>query len=88
MKTRSDARLKIINDKHLLWWVFKALQTNSGISLSDLQSTGIWDYVQAPDWVLPAMKEKLAEFQKPVSDEKMEALSRIRKYIDVREIKE
>jgi hypothetical protein len=47
------------NDKHLLWWVLKAIQ--AGQVEHDLVSEAMWKNIGAPEWVLPAMREKFYE---------------------------
>lgn len=56
-----------MSDKHLLFWVFKAL---AYFDLSDPETpldmiTKDWllEKIQAPDWVLPALMEKIKEFE-------------------------
>lgn len=49
------------NDKHLLWWVLKAVDAYDG-GLESLLSETTWKLIDAPDWVLPAMREKYEIF--------------------------
>lgn len=53
-----------MTDKHLLWWVFKAIDAAGvgGIDRSLLLEPDTWSRLKAPDWVLPAMREKYAAF--------------------------
>ena len=48
------------NDKHLLWWVLKAVDACRavGVRPDTLLSETLWKNLGAPDWVLPAMREK------------------------------
>ena len=50
------------NDKHLLWWVLKAIHgcRAHGTTPHTLLSETLWANLGAPDWVLPAVKEKYA----------------------------
>jgi hypothetical protein len=50
------------NDKHLLWWVFRAIDTYD-TSFDGLLDENLWKLIDAPDWVLPAIREKHAVFQ-------------------------
>lgn len=52
------------NDKHLLWWVFKLIEKHGGYGakLDDLPDKEMLEYIGAPEWVLPAMEEKLAAY--------------------------
>jgi hypothetical protein len=51
------------NEKHLLWWVLKAIHgcRADGTTPQTLLSETLWKNLGAPDWVLPAVKEKYAE---------------------------
>ena len=51
------------SDKHLLWWVLKAIDAcrADGVRPLTLQSETMWKNLGAPDWVLPAMLEKYRE---------------------------
>lgn len=48
------------NDKHLLWWVLKAIDAcrAEGIRPNSLLSETLWKNLNAPAWVLSAMREK------------------------------
>lgn len=51
------------NDKHLLWWVFKAIDECEFVSRDDLLDETTWKIaVEAPDWVITAIREKYADF--------------------------
>lgn len=56
-----------MTDKHLLWWVLKAVNAcrAEGIRPDSLVSETLWKNLGAPDWVLPAMLEKYEEFDRP-----------------------
>lgn len=51
------------NDKHLLWWVFRAIIASgeNGLNQLDLTAPDTWEKIKAPDWVLPALHEKLED---------------------------
>jgi hypothetical protein len=51
------------NDKHLLWWVLKAVNAcrAAGTRPDTLLSETMWKNIGAPEWVLPAMREKYEE---------------------------
>lgn len=51
------------NERHLLWWVLRAVSAcrAEGTRPDTLQSETTWKNLGAPDWVLPAIKEKYAE---------------------------
>lgn len=51
------------NDKHLLWWVLKAIDAcrAEGVRPGTLLSETLWENLGAPAWVLPAMREKYAQ---------------------------
>lgn len=53
-----------MNDKHLLWWIFKAIDEcrATGTTRHTLLSETLWKNLGAPDWVLPAVKECYAAF--------------------------
>lgn len=50
------------NEKHLLWWVLKAVNgcRAQGVNPDTLLSRTLWANLGAPDWVLPALREKYA----------------------------
>lgn len=48
------------NDKHLLWWVLKAAGLFEVGSIELLDPTMLAE-IGAPDWVLPALREKYEE---------------------------
>lgn len=52
------------NDKHLLWWVLKAVHACrwQGVKPDTLVSETTWKNLGAPEWVLPAIREKYADF--------------------------
>ena len=52
------------NDKHLLWWVLRAIHAcrGQGTTPETLFSETLWKNLGAPDWVLPAIREKYEEF--------------------------
>jgi len=48
------------NDKHLLWWVIKAIAHHPlDVSFADLKDDELWIDIEAPDWVMPAIFEKI-----------------------------
>jgi len=51
--------------KHLLWWVLYAINAYrvEGIRPDTLLSETLWDSLDAPDWVLPAIREKYKQMQ-------------------------
>jgi hypothetical protein len=53
-----------MTDKHLLFWVFKAIDAcrANGSTRDTLLSETIWKNLGAPDWVLPAIREKYELF--------------------------
>lgn len=53
-----------MNDKHLLWWVFKAIDASraAGTTRRTLLSETMWNNLGAPDWVLPVVRERYAAF--------------------------
>lgn len=53
-----------MTDKHLLWWVFKAIEDVGGYGATrgHLLSAETWAGLNAPDWVLPALREKYEHF--------------------------
>ena len=51
------------SDKHLLWWVFEAMDTYE-TPFEGLLDETLWKLLDAPDWVLPALKEKHEQFRK------------------------
>ncbi|SHJ71215.1 hypothetical protein SAMN05444159_1291 [Bradyrhizobium lablabi] len=52
------------NDKHLLWWVLRAIDAcrSDGTRRDTLLSETMWKNLRAPDWVLPAIREKYQQF--------------------------
>lgn len=54
------------NDKHLLWWVLRAIDCcrAEGVSVrpGTLLSETMWKNIGAPGWVLPSISEKYEEF--------------------------
>ena len=48
------------NDKHLLWWVLKAIDAcrAEGVRPNTLVSETLWENLGAPKWVLQAMRDK------------------------------
>lgn len=52
------------NDKHLLWWVLKAVHAcrAKGTTPDTLLSDTMWKNIGAPDWVLPSIEEKMKIF--------------------------
>ena len=53
-----------MNDKHLLWWVMRAIDAcrAAGTRRDTLLSETLWQNLGAPDWVLPAIREKCEAF--------------------------
>lgn len=53
------------NDKHLLWWVLKAINAcrAEGTRPDTLLSETLWKNMGAPDWVLPAIREKYTDLE-------------------------
>lgn len=52
-----------LNKKHLLWWILRAIDACRA-SRSDrhtLLSETTWKNLGAPEWVLPAIREKYAD---------------------------
>jgi len=50
------------NDKHLLWWVLKAIDDNEleWFQFREaIKKEKIWKDINAPDWVLPALLDKI-----------------------------
>jgi len=54
----------LFNDKHLLWWIIKALEVQEYYLLLEMQRERIWKDLGAPDWVHPAIREKIAIFER------------------------
>ncbi len=52
------------NRNHLLWWIMKAIHCcrADGTRPDTLISETMWKNIGAPDWVLPAIKEKYSQF--------------------------
>lgn len=52
-----------MNDKYLIWWILLAIKScrAEGTRPETLLSETLWKNLQAPDWVLPAIREKYAE---------------------------
>lgn len=48
------------NNKHLLWWILKAVDAcrAEGLRPDTLLSETMWNNLGAPAWVLQAMREK------------------------------
>ena len=55
-------------EKHLLWWVLKAVHAcrAAGVRPNTLLSETMWSNIGAPDWVLPAMREKYNDLPEPM----------------------
>ena len=53
-----------MTDKHLLWWIFKAIDAcrAAGTTRDTLLSETLWNNLGAPDWVLPAVRERYQSF--------------------------
>jgi len=51
--------------KHLLWWVLYAINAcrAEGTRPDTLLSETLWDNFGAPDWVLPAIREKYEQMK-------------------------
>lgn len=56
---------ELFNDKHLLWWVMRAIDAcrAEGVRPDTLLSETLWLNLGAPKWVLPAMQEKYSQFR-------------------------
>jgi hypothetical protein len=65
-----------MTDKHLLYWVLKAIDAcRSGrVGPDTLLSETLWKNLGAPDWVLPAMQEKYAEFRSSHAPDSVELI--------------
>ncbi len=52
------------NKNHLLWWILRALdETSSWGEAPNLQTAEIWQQIDAPSWVFPAILEKYGQFR-------------------------
>lgn len=49
-----------MTEKHLLFWIFKAIDAcrANGTTRDTLLSETLWKNLGAPDWVLPAVRER------------------------------
>ena len=58
----------LFNDKHLLWWVIKAIIEHDSEEavriMESLYEPSYWNYLGAPEWVLPAIREKITIFER------------------------
>lgn len=52
----------LFNENHLLWWVLKAIDKCCIRSVDVLTDESLWQQLDAPEWVLPAMEEKSRQF--------------------------
>lgn len=52
-----------MTDKHLIYWILKAIDAcrAEGVRPDTLLSETLWKNLGAPEWVLPAMREKYEE---------------------------
>lgn len=53
-----------MTEAHLLYWIFKAIDAcrANGTTRDTLLSETLWKNLGAPDWVLPAVRERYEAF--------------------------
>ena len=50
-----------MTEKHLLWWIFKAVDDHQ-LDLRELLDGETWEKIGAPDWAFPAIQEAYREY--------------------------